>query len=919
MRTLRFRLLLPAFLFPLTLVCADDVILLRRAPDPYGWPRPAPDQKDVPLRTSLYMQLGFKDQASGDTVLKDSIRVRMGAEGENPVELLSSGEKFAQGCDGRFTSLRDLPGGVSVYIDPARTLETDTTYVVSVVARSKQGGTLAGARGQWRFTTGDKPARRDLQVALDFSKPAVRWHGGFFTGFCKPSFCTSGSNRMESYALIDSVRKEYPRTLSLVRDISPTGVEYAKQFLAWQMPNIVRERQTRRIIAIEKRNDGMLLRVEDFFGHEQYGIESNRSLAGDYHPGDEVLVADGAHSATTRVLRIVDDATNPRSLLVASFAAPEEGWAIAYQGDLPDKEDPNAPGLFPPGGCYLYKFNPVGDLHYYWGRLDKEWDISHRQFGRRLVVNFCEAPGDLSVDGRNWTRPKDYAEHHEAIRAIAAHVIKRYGDASLDFFWSVFNEPDLASAFWRNRDWDELQKFYDYTVDAVLRAIEDEGYDSERAMVGGLEIGAIFGIHIAEPILKKFLVHCSPVADGKGALPKNAAFVDPRLDGKRSKRVERLCRDHDGKGTPCDFISVHTYNASPVAAAKLITAKDLALEIDPDYYGGLWVNSFESCPGWAPPPDLAADDSYLGNGYFSTWCADVIRRQLVRASTDARYGFGETILTFWPWPNQNFRSVNNATRLIHVDGDGDGDVDRKEAVAMQILNFLAPVSSMGEAFWVLPEQTFSGTTFSGFASKQDAAAQLVLYAHDPKDIQSRSEGTFHLDLNLGGLAWPEICVTEYRFDKQHNTYYQMGRELRDRPGSDNAKPDPALVEKVVAGLSGTDPADQIAAIRQAAAWSKPPEDVLQAAMALHARTRNPKVLTALEEAGKKIALSQTEAYTPDVAARIKELSKLKATNTFRLKCGEDGALTLSLDLAVNGVSFLLIEPAEAEKRDGANF
>ena len=34
------------------------------------------------------------------------------------------------------------------------------------------------------------------------------------------------------------------------------------------------------------------------------------------------------------------------------------------------------PGLFPPGGCYLRKFNPVGTPCFYWGRLDKEWDPS---------------------------------------------------------------------------------------------------------------------------------------------------------------------------------------------------------------------------------------------------------------------------------------------------------------------------------------------------------------------------------------------------------------------------------------------------------------------------------------------------------------------------------------------------------------
>ena len=78
------------------------------------------------------------------------------------------------------------------------------------------------------------------------------------------------------------------------------------------------------------------------------------------------------------------------------------------------------------------------------------------------MVNFADAPGDLARDGRSWTTVKDYAQWHEVARAITGHLIDRYGEAALDFTWSVFNEPDLGPLFWR-ADWDELQRFYDYT------------------------------------------------------------------------------------------------------------------------------------------------------------------------------------------------------------------------------------------------------------------------------------------------------------------------------------------------------------------------------------------------------------------------------------------------------------------------
>lgn len=230
------------------------------------------------------------------------------------------------------------------------------------------------------------------------------------------------------------------------------------------LPNIVRERESRCITKMEDHDGNIVLHVEDVVGREQFGVPADRPVGDDYHPGDEVLIADGVHDARTKV---VAAASAARTVTVRPIAAPSGGWKIAYDGSLPKKEDPDAPGLFPRGGCFLRKFNPPGTLAYYWGRLDKEWDLAHRRYGRRVMANFADAAGDLARDGRSWTTVKDYAQWHEAARTIAGHIIDRYGPAALTFTWNVFNEPDLGPFFWC-ADWNELQTFYDYTTDAIL-------------------------------------------------------------------------------------------------------------------------------------------------------------------------------------------------------------------------------------------------------------------------------------------------------------------------------------------------------------------------------------------------------------------------------------------------------------------
>ena len=189
-------------------------------------------------------------------------------------------------------------------------------------------------------------------------------------------------------------------------------------------------------------------------------------------------------------------------------------------------------------------------------------------------------------------------------------------------------------------------------------------------------------------------------------------------------------------------------------AAKLIRAKEMALEIDPEFYRSLWINSHEACPDWMPPPDEAAADSYLGNGFFPTWCLDVVHRQLIQAARDPRFAFGETILTVWP-PPPNFAGINAVTRVIHVDDNGDGRGDRTVTVPMPIFHVLGLLSDMGDRYWVLPEQKTGGHKVSGFASRDDRGAVRILALFSSSRGHAVAVGRFvRRDARHGGAGLP---------------------------------------------------------------------------------------------------------------------------------------------------------------------
>jgi hypothetical protein len=870
-----------------------DVQLLKRPHDPYGAPRPAPGQQHVPLRTTLYFELGVGAKGGPDPVLPESVTIELQPDGDPAVSVLKPDKQFAGGYSGRFLPDKGLK--LAVYVDPAKPLRPATTYTVRVTAKTRGGATLPEKAGTWRFTTEAEPKPHAIDFELNLKDQAVRWQGGFFTGFCNVAFCSSRAHRIPTYDLMAKVRKTAPRAWSLQRDFWLTGMEHRPQLFSHTLPNIVRERETRRITAVDEHADGRLLKVEDFLGHEQYGIASGRPVSGDYHAGDEVIVTDGVHSSKAKVVKADDRAG---TVLVSGLDTPKGGWKLGYDAAAPKKEDPNAPGLFPPGGCHLMKSRPHGTPAYYWGRLDTEWDLVVRTYGRRVMPNFADAPGDLSIDGRPWTTAKDYAQLHEVVRTIAGHIIDRYGDAALTFPWSVFNEPDLGAIFWRS-DWGELQTFYDYTTDAVLRAFEDRGYDSDKVFIGGLELAGIFGTNLR---LREFLVHCSPRATPvKGALLPNAAFADKRLAGKRSKRVETLCQANGGRGAPCDFVSVHAYNGSKMMADKLAKAKELALEIDADYYTKMWVNSHESCPGWAPPPDPAYRDSYLGNGYFPTWCADVAARQLRRTAADPRYGYGESILTVWPSPVKNFDGINDTVRAIRTD---DG---RTVTVASPVLHFLGLLARMGPEFHALPEQTFGGHVVSGFASRDGETVRVLLYAHNAMDTESRSGTEFDVALQLSGLPAGRANVTEYRFDKDHNSYFRLACDQRDRPA---AAPDPTQEKRLAEALrelESDEAAMQLAGLEKLAALGPAAASSAGALYQLAQKATDNRLKDRAGETLKRILAPKS--YPADVVKKVEELSILRPTGSSRLEVGPDGAAAVKVRVAGNGAAVLEIKRA----------
>ena len=93
------------------------------------------------------------------------------------------------------------------------------------------------------------------------------------------------------------------------------------------------------------------------------------------------------------------------------------------------------------------------------------------------------------------------------------------------------------------------------------------------------------------------------------------------------------------------------------------------------------------------------------------------------------------------------------------------------------------------------------TVVSGVLSQDRKSCRAVVYAHHMLDTESRSEAEFDVTLDLTGLPKGPLVVREYRFDKDNNSYFRLGRKVREQRPPSGATTVPAAAARDVEKLA----------------------------------------------------------------------------------------------------------------------
>jgi len=247
-----------------------------------------------------------------------------------------------------------------------------------------------------------------------------------------------------------------------------------------------------------------------------------------------------------------------------------------------------------------------------------------------------------------------------------------------------------------------------------------------------------------------------------------------------------------------------------------------------------------------------------------------------------------------------------------VDDDGDWQADRSVTIPLPVFHMMTLLNSMGDDYWVLPEERHGGHVISGFGSKTESDVRILVYSHHEGDTQARSEAAFDVALRLTGLPQGEIRVDEHRFDKDHNSYFRAALKLRDRkvPASKVPAVDSAELDRAVRDLESEAPETVAKAIDRFLQWGARARAAAPALKKIIDKNLEGEEHQQATAALWKMMLGIPPVYTREEVAEVQKLASLSATRSVRHSVTENGVVSLKLRVGANGANFLVIAPTE---------
>jgi xylan 1,4-beta-xylosidase len=416
------------------------------------------------------------------------------------------------------------------------------------------------------------------------------------------------------------------------------------------------------------------------------------------------------------------------------------------------------------GSTNAYTEDAAGKAVYDWTIVDRIFD-TYMQSHVRPFVEIGFMPEALSSqpkpyprdwpntpEGRGWAQPpKDYGKWAELVRQWVLHAVARYGKAEVETWqWELWNEPDIF--YWRGTP-EEYDKLYDYTADAIKRALPD-------AKVGG---PATTGPNSANAAayLKQFLEHCAHgvnAATGKTGAPLD--FISYHAKG-----APRVIEGHVRMGVRANLTNVQK-GFEIINQFPQFTRLPIVLsESDPE--------GCAACP-LAGHPEVGYRNTTLYPSYTAVMLSNIFKL------ADRYKSNIEGMLT-WAFEFEN-KQYFEGLRTLATNG-----IDKPILNVFRMAGLMSgdrvPLASSGAVGLdgILQSGVEAAPDVDGMATRGDREMAVMVWNYHDDDVPAAAAP---VHLTLAGLpaGAARVLVEHYRIDADHSNAYtvwqQMGSPLQ---------------------------------------------------------------------------------------------------------------------------------------------
>ncbi|GAB3900651.1 beta-xylosidase [Spirosoma agri] len=340
--------------------------------------------------------------------------------------------------------------------------------------------------------------------------------------------------------------------------------------------------------------------------------------------------------------------------------------------------------------------------------------------------------------------PKDYTKWSELVYQWVKHSVAKYGQKEVEsWYWELWNEPNIS--YWKGTT-EEYIKLYDYTADAVKRALP-------TAKMGGPEVTGP-GSAGSQKFFKAFMDH---VVNGKN-------YVTGKV------------------GTPIDFITFHAKGAPKLVDGHVQMNMGTQLrDIDKGFDIVASYPSLKNLPiiiGESDPEGCAAcsedfspQNAYRNGTMYSSYTAASFARKYDLAQSRGVNLAGAVTWAFefedQPW-FRGFRDLATngvdkpVLNVFRMFGMMPGTrVDVKSGLAYDYVR-------------VRDESVRAEADINALASKDAKSAAVMVWNYHDDNVPAPNAP---ISVQVKGLPSKKITVHHYRVDKEFSNSYEVWKTM----------------------------------------------------------------------------------------------------------------------------------------------